>query len=55
MSVEVGQDLFPMVKLSKDGDRIVADPVLKRVAKVGLTQKDVEDVVAAATVLAKAS
>ena len=55
LSVEVGQDLFPMVKFSKDGDRIVADPVLKWVAKVGLTQKDIEDVAAAATVLAKSS
>ena len=40
LSVEVSQDLFPMVKLSKDGDRMVADPVLKWVAKVGLTQTD---------------
>ena len=49
----IEDDLFPVVKFSKDDGRLSADAVLKWSTKVGLSKKEIEETVAAAIVLAK--
>ena len=53
LAVLIGDNLFPVVKFSKDDGMLSAEPILKWNAKVSMTKKEIEDTVAAAIVLAK--
>ena len=45
LMLDIAEDIYPLVKFGKDGDRLSTTPVLKWAAKGGLTTKEVEDLV----------
>ena len=55
LAVLLGENLFPVVKFSKDEGMLSAEAITKWNAKVGLSRQEIEDSVAAAIVLAKSS
>ena len=55
LAVLIGDNLFPVVKFSKEEGMLSAEAITKWNAKVSLSRQEIEDSVAAAIVLAKSS